>query len=316
MTSATVAHWRRRWPRWPRTGDDGEHGDLLEEHYAALGSVGARLGAMPGLSRTFLAARRGSAMCTGWRAWRVPGGYHSRSFRRPIFVTCALVSRQRVRFREESSAQTLADVGVRLHFLGSDIHGPVRRARVKARIAGKLVSAVFDCTGLEAVPPETLGDTHRFVLGEVMTHIESLEATMARFDTQWLAHLEPGPSQWNLLHTRPGVGLMGATMRLGRLARRATSKAPNAWHSRGNLPWPRRIRRPTPERPNPQRKRLGRRWLCEFAQAAAHSRCDFRDKFASLALRKGHKKSLTALAHKRLRLLFAMLANNNSVPRS
>jgi len=52
-----------------------------------------------------------------------------------------------------------------------------------------------------------------------------------------------------------------------------------------------------------------RRLLCEFAQAAARSRCALKDKFATLNLRKG-KKSIVALAHKILRILFAMLKNN------
>ena len=53
-----------------------------------------------------------------------------------------------------------------------------------------------------------------------------------------------------------------------------------------------------------------RRLLCEFAQAASRSRCALKDKFASLSIRKGHKKSIVALAHKMLRIIFAMLKNN------
>lgn len=53
-----------------------------------------------------------------------------------------------------------------------------------------------------------------------------------------------------------------------------------------------------------------RRLLCEFAQAAARSRCALKEKFAALSVRKGHKKSIVALAHKMLRILFAMLKNN------
>ena len=35
-----------------------------------------------------------------------------------------------------------------------------------------------------------------------------------------------------------------------------------------------------------------------------------KDKFTELSIRKGHKKSIVALAHKMLRTLFAMLKNN------
>ena len=54
-----------------------------------------------------------------------------------------------------------------------------------------------------------------------------------------------------------------------------------------------------------------RRLLCEFAQAAARTRCAFKAKFDSLAIRKGYKKSVVALAHKMLRTVYAMLASGN-----
>ena len=59
--------------------------------------------------------------------------------------------------------------------------------------------------------------------------------------------------------------------------------------------------------------RKGNAWvrclLCEFAQAASRSRCALKDKFASLRIRKGHRKSIVALAHKMLRIVFAVLKN-------
>ena len=52
-----------------------------------------------------------------------------------------------------------------------------------------------------------------------------------------------------------------------------------------------------------------RRLLCEFAQAAARTRCALKAKFDALTIRKGHKKSVVALAHKMLRTIYAMLSN-------
>jgi hypothetical protein len=51
-----------------------------------------------------------------------------------------------------------------------------------------------------------------------------------------------------------------------------------------------------------------RRLLCKFAQAAARTRCALKAKFESLAIGKGYKKSIVALAHKMLRTIFAMLS--------
>lgn len=54
-----------------------------------------------------------------------------------------------------------------------------------------------------------------------------------------------------------------------------------------------------------------RRLLCEFAQAAARTRCALKAKFDALTIRKGHKKSVVALAHKMLRTIYAMLTNGS-----
>ena len=50
-----------------------------------------------------------------------------------------------------------------------------------------------------------------------------------------------------------------------------------------------------------------RRLRCGFAQAASRSRCALKSKFAALSIRKGHKKSIVALGHKMLRIIFAVL---------
>ena len=58
------------------------------------------------------------------------------------------------------------------------------------------------------------------------------------------------------------------------------------------------------------------RLLCEFAQAAARTPCALKAKFDSLAIRKGRKKSVIALAHKMLRTIYAMLANGTHCDRT
>ena len=212
----------------------------------------------------------------------------------------------------------LADAGVRLHHVVSDIHGQAARAMVKALIAGKPISAVLDCAGrlrasreelFEAVQPETMSDAHRFVLGEVMAHIEYLEATMARFDAQLLASLRPWQPQLNILQTLPGVGQIGAAMLLVEIgpdmSRFKSAERLASWV--GICPG----NNESAGKRKSGKTRKGNAWvrrlLCEFAQAAARSRSAF---IAALAIRKGHKKSIVALAHKMLRTLFAMLASN------
>ena len=54
-----------------------------------------------------------------------------------------------------------------------------------------------------------------------------------------------------------------------------------------------------------------RRLLCEFAQAAAGTRRALKAKVESLAIRKGHKKSIVVLAHKMLRTIYAVLGTGD-----
>jgi hypothetical protein len=50
------------------------------------------------------------------------------------------------------------------------------------------------------------------------------------------------------------------------------------------------------------------RWpLCKFAHAASHTTSVFKSKFQALIIRRGHKRSIVALAHKLLRTMFFML---------
>jgi hypothetical protein len=49
----------------------------------------------------------------------------------------------------------------------------------------------------------------------------------------------------------------------------------------------------------------------QFAQAVARTRCALKDKFDALNIRKGHKKSIVALAHKMLRTIYAILTNGS-----
>lgn len=51
--------------------------------------------------------------------------------------------------------------------------------------------------------------------------------------------------------------------------------------------------------------------LCEFVHAVARTRCALKAKFDSLAIRKGHKNSVVALAHKMLRIVYARLATGS-----
>ena len=216
----------------------------------------------------------------------------------------------------------LTDAGIRLGVVVSDLHGQSARAMVKALIAGKSVPEVLALasnrlrasreTLFEALQAEDLTPAHRFVLAEIMEHIEELERRMARFDAELLRALHAAgyAAPLQLLQTLPGIDLMGAAMLLVEIGA-DMSVFGSAQHLAswvGMCPG----NNESAGKRKSGRIRKGNAWvrrlLCEFAQAAGRSRCALRDKFQALSVRKGHKRSIVALGHKMLRTIYAMLS--------
>ncbi len=119
--------------------------------------------------------------------------------------------------------KVLTDGGIRLGVVVSDIHGQSARAMLKALIQGAAAHEVLPLASrrLKASREELLdalqGDlteSHRFVLDELMRHIEELEARIARFDARLLEGLKEEANSLLLLQTLPGVNVIGAAMLL------------------------------------------------------------------------------------------------------
>jgi transposase len=145
-----------------------------------------------------------------------------------------------------------------------------------------------------------------------MSHIEEIEARIHRFELKLLAGLQAWQPQLVLLQTIPGIDQMGAAMLLVEISPDMDSfgSAEKLASWVGICPG----NNESAGKRKSGKTRKGNAWvrrlLCEFAQAASRSRCALKDKFAALCVRKGHKKSIVALAHKMLRIIFTMLKNN------
>ena len=176
-------------------------------------------------------------------------------------------------------------------------------------MAGRLRASRADL--FEALQPEDLSPAHRFVLGETLAHIEALEARMQRFEQALLKGLSAWQTERVLLQTLPGIDIMGAAMLLVEIS----AEMQNFGSAERLASWvgicPGNNESAGKRKTGKTRKGNAwvRRLLCEFAQAASRSRCALKDKFAALSIRKGHKKSIVALAHKMLRIVFAVLKN-------
>ncbi len=296
--------------------------------YAALEKVGIVAWVVNARHVKNVPGRKTDVADAQWLATLARSGLLHGSFIPPANIRhLRLIARQRQKLggmlasEKNRLHKILADAGIRLGVVVSDIHGQAARAMVKAIIAGKSMSDVLDLAGrlqasrkelFEALQPEELSDAHLFVLTEIMAHIEELEARMGRFEQALLQGLSAWQPQLTLLQTVPGIDIMGAAMLLVEIGVEMQSfgSAERLASWVGICPG----NNESAGKRKSGKTRKGNAWvrrlLCEFAQAASRSRCALKDKFAALSIRKGHKKSIVALAHKMLRIVFAILKTN------
>lgn len=295
--------------------------------YAVLEAAGLRVWVVNAHHVKAVPGRKTDVADAQWLATLARAGLLRASFVPPArFRELRLVARQRQKLVGMLSAEknrlhkVLVDAGIRLNVVVADVHGTSARAMIKALLMGRPISEILDAKGrlrasreelFEALDTEQFGTTHRFVAGEIMAHIEQIECRIAVMDRYLLEALEPWQAQLNLLQTLPGIDQTGAAMLLVEIGAdmRAFGSAERLASWVGICPG----NHESAGKRSSGRIRRGNAWvrrlLCEFAQAAARTRCALRAKFESLAIRKGHKKSIIALAHKMLRIIYAMLEN-------
>ena len=198
--------------------------------YAALEAVGIRGQVVNARHVKNVPGRKTDVGDAQWLATLARAGLLRGSFVPPMQLReLRLISRQRQKLVGQLAAEknrlhkVLTDGGVRLGVVVSDLHGQSARAMVKAIILGQSPNEVlqFASKRLKASREEIfdalqgeLTDSHRFVLDELMRHIEEIEARIARFDARLLEGLKGERNTLALLQTLPGVDLIGAAMLL------------------------------------------------------------------------------------------------------
>ena len=293
--------------------------------YAALEAVGIRAKVVNARHVKNVPGHKTDVGDAHWLATLARAGLLRGSFVPPAkFRELRLIARQRQKLVGQLASEknrlhkVLTDSGVRLGVVVSDLHGQSARAMVKAIIAGQSPCDVLRLASrrLKASREELFdalqGDltaSHRFVLDELMQHIEEIQARITRFDVRLLSELEAEKNTLALLQTIPGVDLIGAAMLLieigtdmdafgsaDRLAswvgmcpgnNESAGKRKSGHVRKGNL--------------------YVRRLLCEFAHAASRTTSVFKSKFQSLVIRRGYKRAIIAIGHKILRTIFFMI---------
>jgi transposase len=243
----------------------------------------------------------------------------------PDFEHLRLISRHRQKIAGMLSSEknrlhkVLADAGVRLSLVVSDLHGVSARQMIKCLIEGGSADEAMSKirtrlnTPLEVIRQALDGDlttSHRFVLCEIMGHIEILEATIARFEDELLSGLTNYEWAMRILETIPGVDRVGAAMLLVEMGVDmdafvdASKFASWAGVCPGNNESAGKRKSGKLRKGNPYLRHL----LCEMANAARRSHSALKAKYQSLVVRRGHGRSIMALAHKLIRVIFALLS--------
>jgi transposase len=294
--------------------------------HAALGQVGIVATVVNARHVKTVPGRKTDWADAQWLAMLARAGMLRASFVPPAqFRALRHVGRQRQQLIGILSSEKnrvhkiLSDGGIRLSVVVSDIHGVAGRAMVKALIAERSPAEVLMLAGnrlkadrtelLDALDGELTAD-HRFVLHELIAHVEELERRIDRFDQYLLDQLAPYRSTLALMQTIPGIDAVGAALLLveigndmsafGSVDRLASwvGICPGNNESAGKRKTG-RIRKGNP---------WVRRLLCQFAHAASRTRCAFKSKFEALRLRRGHKRAIVAIAHKILKTVFLLIS--------
>lgn len=293
--------------------------------YAALEAVGIRAKVVNARHVKNVPGRKTDMADAQWLAMLARAGLLRASFVPPAQLReLRLIARQRQNLVGQLASEknrlhkVLTDGGIRLGVVVSDLHGQSARAMVQAIAQGKSPPEILQYASkrLRASREEIFdalqGDlsvSHLFVLQELLTHIQEIEARLQRFDTHLLQGLATERQALALLQTIPGVDQIGAALLLVEIGTdmQVFGSADRLASWAGMCPG----NNESAGKHKSGRMRTGnryvRRLLCEFAHAASRTQSVFKSKFQALVVRRGHKRSIIAIGHKILRTIFFML---------
>ena len=212
----------------------------------------------------------------------------------------------------------LDDAGVKLGGVVADIDGVYARKMVEGLIAGGTPEQLCDLGKgklkaspelLQAAMDGELSARHRLVLRTALDHVRFLEQQLSELDRYLITAMKPYAWAWRLLQTIPGIDQIAAAMILieisDDLSRFGSAARLSSWSALcpGNNKSAGKRKSGRTRHGNP----IVRYLLCECANAARRTQTIFGAKYKSLVIRRGHKKTIIALAHKLIRTIYFVL---------
>jgi transposase len=214
----------------------------------------------------------------------------------------------------------LDDAGIKLGGVVSDINGVSAAKMVAGLVEGTAPEQLATLgRGRLKASPEVLeaameGDLtlrHRLVLELAYGHLRYLEEKLAVVDRYLFAAMAPYAWAWQLLQTIPGIDQVSAAMIIIEigvdLAQFGSAARLASWAGLcpGNNESAGKRKSGKTRHGNPMIRYL----LCEVANAARRTKTAFGAKYQSLVIRRGHKKTIVALAHKLIRVIYHLLVH-------
>lgn len=214
--------------------------------------------------------------------------------------------------------KTLDDAGVRLGNVVSDINGVTAKAIIAGLVEGQPIDELLNYTRgvlkkkkeeLRAELEGELSSRHLFLLKQLQAHILYLEQEIATLDVYIFEAMQPYQKQWEILQTIPGISAIGAALLIIEIGvdmqQFGSREQFCSWA--GMCPGNNESAGKKKSGKTPKGSKQLRYILCEAANAASKTNCQFQQKYKSLMIRRGHKKAIVAVGHKMLRVIFSRL---------
>ncbi|MEK7173263.1 MAG: IS110 family transposase, partial [Patescibacteria group bacterium] len=214
--------------------------------------------------------------------------------------------------------KTLDDAGVRLGNVVSDISGVTATEIIEGLIAAKPIAELLDCARgaiknkkdlLQLELKGELSARHLFLLKKLQAHINFLKNELQEVDSYLFEAMHPYQTQWEILQTIPGIDLVGAALLIIEVGvdmqQFGNREQFCSWA--GMCPGNNESAGKRKSGKTPKGSKQLRYILCEAANGAAKTECQFKYKYKSLMIRRGHKKAIVAVGHKLLRVIYSRL---------
>lgn len=295
--------------------------EVLEKHQLQMYVVNARhVKKVPG--------RKTDVQDSHWLAMLARFGLLKSSFIPPTDLReLRRVSRYRLKLSgilagEKNRLHKLLDsIGLRLGNVVSDINGVSAKAIIEGVIKGESVEKLIGylkgqlkkkASDIREALAVTPGARDLFLLKKLHQHIEYLGNELNELDDYLLTAMQPYKTQWEILQTIPGLAPVSAALIIIEMgvdmSRFGSHESLSSWAAMcpGNNSSANKQKSGKTRKGNQYLRRV----LCETANAAIKTRCQFKDKYQTLIVRRGHKRSIIAVGHKMLRVAYTLLKDN------